>query len=229
MVNMTILQLQGANMILLSETQDFGSYKLISEAKGKDLFIEGNFAEYGIRNKNGRVYSREVMTEATQKYVSEWVSKGRALGELDHPEGRPTVKSALASHRITKFEIMGEGSEGIVAGKAIILNTPQGQIVRGLLEGGTQLGVSTRALGSIKESNGSRFVQNDFQLFAVDVVTDPSAHSAWVDAINENHSWVVTDDGRILEQFKKAINKSKIDEAAALALFAKFLNEIRVG
>lgn len=215
-------------MILLSETQDFGSYKLITEAKGKDLFIEGNFAEYGIRNKNGRIYPRNVMSEAVKKYITEFVAQKRALGELSHPEGRPTVKPELASHLITDFNMIGEGNEGVVSGKAKILNTPQGQIVRGLLEGGVQLGVSTRALGSIKESNGSNIVQNDFQLFAVDVVSDPSAHSAWVNAVNESAEWVVTDDGRILEKYKKAIDKKRIDEAAALALFKNFLSEIQV-
>lgn len=214
-------------MILLSETQDFGSYKLLTEAKGKELFIEGTFAEYGIRNKNGRVYPRAVMEEAVKRYITEFVSMKRALGELSHPEGRPTVKPELASHLITDFNMLGEGEQGVVSGKAKILNTPQGQIVRGLLEGGVQLGVSTRALGSIKESNGSNIVQNDFQLFAVDVVSDPSAHSAWVNAVNESAEWVVTDDGRILEKYKKAIDKQRIDESKALALFAKFLSEIR--
>lgn len=213
-------------MILLSETQDFGSYKLLSESKGKDLFIEGTFAEYGIRNKNGRIYPRSVMSEAVKKYIAEFVSMKRALGELSHPEGRPTVKPELASHLITDFNMIGEGSEGCVNGKAKILNTPQGQIVRGLLEGGVQLGVSTRALGSIKESNGSNIVQSDFQLFAVDVVSDPSAHSAWVNAVNESAEWVVTDDGRILEKYKNQIDKGRIDESKALALFAKFLSEI---
>ncbi len=214
-------------MILLSETQDFGSYKLLTEAKGKELFIEGNFAEYGKRNKNGRIYPRKVMEEAVKKYVTEFVQQKRALGELSHPEGRPQVKPELASHLITDFNMIGEGDEGVVTGKAKILNTPQGQIVRGLLEGGVQLGVSTRALGSIKESNGSNIVQPDFQLFAVDVVSDPSAHSAWVNAVNESAEWVVTDDGRILEKYKKIIdNKKRIDEAAALTLFKNFLSEI---
>lgn len=224
---MTTLLWSEANMILLSETQDFGSYKLLTEAKGKDLFIEGTFAEYGIRNKNGRIYPRDIMESAVKKYITEFVSMKRALGELSHPEGRPSVKPELASHLITDFNMTGAGAQGVVEGKAKILNTPQGQIVRGLLEGGVQLGVSTRALGSIKESNGANVVQNDFQLFAVDVVSDPSAHSAWVNAVNESAEWVVTDDGRILEKYKKAINKQRIDESKALALFAKFLSEIR--
>lgn len=216
-------------MIFLTEMQDANSYKILtesdaSEKTGTALFIEGIFAQSEKPNRNRRMYPKQIMESAVQKYVTEFVEPRRAMGELSHPLNRPTVDPALASHLITMFEMRGDD----VYGKAKILNTPQGQIVRGLLEGGVQLGVSTRALGSVKESNGCNIVQSDFQLFAVDVVGDPSAHDAWVNAINESAEWVVTDDGRILEKYKKMIEKEKLDESKALALFAKFLSDIRV-
>jgi hypothetical protein len=210
--------------MLLSEVQEFGNYKLVTEGKGKELFIEGVFAQAERENRNRRKYPKAVMESAVKRYVEEYVSTRRAMGELSHPENRPMVKPELASHLTTVFEMRGDD----VYGKAKILDTPQGQIVRGLLEGGVQLGVSTRALGSIvKESNGCSIVQPDFQLFAVDVVGDPSAHDAWVNAINESADWVVTDDGRILDKYRTIIKTQRIDEAKALSLFAQFLSDIR--
>ena len=208
-------------MLLLRESHSFGEIKLLNEGVGKDLFIEGVFAQSETKNRNGRVYPKAVMESAVKKYISEFVTTKRALGELSHPESRPTVKPELACHLITEMRFEGNN----VMGKAKILNTPQGQIVRGLLEGGVQLGVSTRALGSIKEQNGAAVVQPDFQLFAVDVVSDPSGIDCWVNSVNESQEWVVTDDGRILEKYKSSINKA-LSEDAKLKLFANFLSDI---
>jgi hypothetical protein len=209
-------------MLFLRESQDFGSFKILNEGAGKDLFIEGIFAQAELKNRNGRIYPKQVMESAVNKYIKEYVQNKRAIGELSHPENRPTVKPELASHLITELKINGND----VNGKAKILNTPQGQIVRGLLEGGVQLGVSTRALGSVKEQNGSQVVQSDFQLYAVDVVGDPSGIDCWVNAINESREWVVTDDGQILEKTKPLLNKSRLSEDQKLKIFAKFLSDI---
>lgn len=209
-------------MLFLRESQDFGSFKILNEGTGKDLFIEGIFAQAELKNRNGRIYPKQIMESAINKYIKEYVQNKRAIGELSHPENRPTVKPELASHLITELRMDGNN----VNGKAKILNTPQGQIVRGLLEGGVQLGVSTRALGSVKEQNGSQVVQPDFQLFAVDVVGDPSGIDCWVNAINESREWVVTDDGQILEKTKPLVNKSHLSEDQKLKIFAKFLSEI---
>ena len=208
-------------MLFLRESQEFGDIRLLTEGKGKELFIEGIFAQSEKKNRNGRIYPKAVMESAINKYIKEFVLPKRALGELSHPENRPTVKPELACHLITELRFEGDN----VMGKAKILNTPQGQIVRGLLEGGVQLGVSTRALGSVKEQNGSTVVQPDFQLFAVDVVSDPSGIDCFVDAINESQQWVVTDDGRILEKYKPLINKV-LSEEKALKIFANFLSDI---
>ena len=209
-------------MLFLRESQDFSSIKILNEGVGKDLFIEGIFAQAELKNRNGRIYPKQVMESAINKYISEYVRSKRALGELSHPENRPTVKPEMASHLITELKMEGNN----VYGKAKILNTPQGQIVRGLLEGGVQLGVSTRALGSVKEQNGSQIVQNDLQMHAVDAVLDPSGIDCWVNAINESKEWVVTDDGQILEKTKTLVNKARLSEEQKLNLFANFLSEI---
>jgi hypothetical protein len=210
-------------MLFLRESQDFSSIKVLNEGTDKkDLYIEGTFAQAELKNRNGRVYPKAIMEGAVNKYITEFVKSNRALGELSHPENRPTVKPELASHLITNLKM--EGND--VHGKAKILNTPQGQIVKGLLEGGVQLGVSTRALGSVKEQNGTSVVQPDFQLYAVDVVSDPSGIDCWVNAVNESTSWVVTDDGRIVEQTKKLLNAGKINEERMLNAFQYFLKEI---
>lgn len=209
-------------MLFLRESQDFSSIKILNEGVNKDLFIEGVFAQAELKNRNGRIYPRQIMESAVNKYISEYVKSKRSLGELSHPENRPTVKPELASHLITELRMVGNN----VYGKAKILNTPQGQIVRGLLEGGVQLGVSTRALGSVKEQNGNQVVQNDLALYAVDVVSDPSGIDCWVNAINESREWVVADDGQILEKTKPLLNKSHLSEEQKLKIFAKFLSEI---
>ncbi len=212
-------------MLFLRESRDVGNIKILTEDNNsgkKDLFIEGIFAQAELKNRNGRVYPKQIMESAVNKYIKEYVDSKRALGELSHPENRPTVKPELASHLITKLTM--EGND--VKGKAKILNTPQGQIVKGLLEGGVQLGVSTRALGSVKEQNGVSVVQPDFQLHAVDVVGDPSGIDCWVNAINESTSWVITDDGRIVEKYKSKVDKGNLTEETKLKLFANFLSEI---
>ena len=209
-------------MLFLRESQDFSSIKILNEGAGKNLFIEGIFAQAELKNRNGRIYPKAVMESAINKYIAEYVQGKRALGELSHPENRPTVKPEMASHLITELKMEGNN----VYGKAKILNTPQGQIVRGLLEGGVQLGVSTRALGSVKEQNGSQIVQNDLQMHAVDAVLDPSGIDCWVNAINESKEWVVTDDGQILEKTKTLVNKARLSEEQKLNLFANFLSEI---
>ena len=209
-------------MKILVEHVEFKDLTILNEGTGKDLYISGIFAEAELKNRNGRIYPKSVMENAVNKYVNEYVTPKRALGELSHPEGRPQVKPELASHLITSLKM--EGSK--VIGKAKVLNTPQGQILRGLLEGGVQLGVSTRALGSVKIVEGIQEVQSDFQLFAIDAVSDPSSINAFVQAVNESKEWLVTDDGRILEKFKSEVDRGKLTEDAKIRIFKKFLDSI---
>jgi hypothetical protein len=160
----------------------------ITEAKadgGKSYTIEGIFAQAEGRNRNGRVYPKPIMEGAVDKYVTEQVKTKRAVGELNHPEG-PTVNLDKVSHRITELNWDGNN----VMGKALILDTPNGKIVKGLLEGGVQLGVSTRGMGSLEQRNGTMYVKDDFMLNTVDIVQDPSAPDAFVNGIMEGVEWV---------------------------------------
>jgi hypothetical protein len=151
----------------------------------KSYVIEGVFAQAEQKNRNGRVYPKPIMEKAVNKYVTEQVSKKRAVGELNHPEG-PTVNLDKVSHLITDLRF--ENND--VVGKAQILDTPMGQIVKGLLEGGVQLGVSTRGMGSLEQRNGVMYVKDDFILNTVDIVQDPSAPNAFVNGIMEGVEWV---------------------------------------
>jgi len=161
---------------------------VITEAKeggGKSYVIEGVFAQADQKNRNGRVYPKAIMENAVNKYVNEQVKQKRSVGELNHPEG-PTVNLDKVSHLITNLQWEGNN----VVGKASILDTPNGQIVKGLLEGGVKLGVSTRGMGSLENKNGVMYVKEDFLLNTVDIVQDPSAPGAFVNGIMEGVDWV---------------------------------------
>jgi hypothetical protein len=164
------------NLECLIEKKDNGDKKYV---------IEGVFAQADQKNRNGRVYPKPIMERAVNKYVQTQVSKKRAVGELNHPEG-PTVNLDKVSHLITDLKL--EGND--VIGKAQILDTPMGKIVKGLLDGGVQLGVSTRGMGSLEQKNGAMYVKDDFILNTVDIVQDPSAPDAFVNGIMEGVDWV---------------------------------------
>ena len=162
--------------------------EFITEAKeggGKNHVIEGVFAQADMKNRNGRIYPKGIMEAAVNKYNDVQVSKGRAVGELNHPEG-PTVNLDKVSHKIDELKF--EGND--VMGKATVLDTPMGMIVQGLLDGGVQLGVSTRGMGSLMQQNGAMYVKDDFMLNAIDIVQDPSAPSAFVNGVMEGVDWV---------------------------------------
>ena len=162
--------------------------QFVTEAKDngeKTYAIEGVFAQADKKNRNGRIYPMPVMEKAVGKYVNDQVSNGRAVGELNHPAG-PTVILDKVSHKITDLHF--EGSD--VVGKATILDTPMGNIVKGLLDGEVGLGVSTRGMGSLENRGGAMVVKDDFLLNAVDIVQDPSAPSAFVNGVMEGVDWV---------------------------------------
>lgn len=189
----------------------------------KDLYIEGVFLQAEKKNRNGRIYPISILRPVVEKYIDSYVCPNRALGELNHPTS-PTVDPKNASHLITKLNL--EGNDYI--GKAMILNTPMGNIVRGLMEARVSLGVSSRGLGSLKEGTGSyrgsKVVQADYHMVTVDIVSDPSAPDAFVNGIYESVDYVI-DKGIIkpvkVEELrktrdKKAIQK-KLTEAQKLA------------
>ena len=151
----------------------------------KSLVIEGVFMQADSKNRNGRIYEKHILENAVSKYVKEQVSTGRAVGELNHPEG-PTINLDKVSHKITELKFDGSN----VVGKASILETPMGQIVKGLLEGGVKLGVSSRGMGSLVQKNGAMYVKDDFMLSTVDIVQDPSAPEAFVNGVMEGVEWI---------------------------------------
>ena len=178
-------------MKLISEYNDYQMSPVIIEAheKGqKEYFIEGVFMQSEIKNRNGRVYPKEIMEKEVNRYRKEFVEKDRAFGELGHPEG-PTINLDKVSHLITSLEEDGNN----YVGRAKILSTPNGQIVRNLIDDGAKLGVSSRGLGSLEEKGGAQYVKGDFQLAtAADIVADPSAPEAFVEGIYEGVEWIMS-------------------------------------
>lgn len=197
--------------------------------KGKEYFIEGIFLQSELVNRNGRMYTESVMDKEVGRYIKESVEKNRAYGELGHPD-TPSINLDRVSHLIVSLH--KEGTNYI--GKAKILETPMGMIARGLLDGGANLGVSSRALGSLQTNNeGVQIVQDDFMLStAADIVADPSAPDAFVRGIMESKEWVFVD-GKFVEQHieeaKRSIRKasSRNLEEAKIYAFQKFLSKIR--
>ena len=183
--------------------------EVLTEAKadgGKKYSIEGVFMQAETKNRNGRIYPKPIMENAVNKYVTEQVSKGRAVGELNHPEG-PTVNLDKVSHKIESLTWSGND----VVGKATILETPMGQIGRGLLDGGINLGVSTRGMGSLERGNNAMIVKDDFLLNAVDIVQDPSAPSAFVNGVMEGVEWVWNNgiiEAQAIERMETEIKKA---------------------
>lgn len=197
--------------------------------KGKEYFIEGVFLQSELQNRNGRMYPESIMDKEVGRYIKEYVEKNKAYGELGHPD-TPSINLDRVSHLIVGLR--KEGTNYI--GKAKILNTPMGQIAKGLLDGGANLGVSSRALGSLKTNNeGVQVVQDDFMLStAADIVADPSAPDAFVRGIMESKEWVFVD-GKFVEkhidEVKRVIRQTSsrnLEEAKILA-FQNFLSKIR--
>ena len=204
---------------------------VIKEARedGKrNVFIEGVFLMGEEKNRNGRVYRMPVLEKAVNAYNQKYINENRSYGELNHPAG-PTINLDRVSHMIKS--LYRENNNYI--GKAMITNTPMGDIVKGLLEDGANLGVSSRGMGTIKERNGIMEVQDDFMLAtAADIVADPSAPNAFVRGVMENVDWVYNAaDGswlaqQALEDQRKALNKMTKEEInnSKLKFFEKFLD-----
>jgi hypothetical protein len=197
--------------------------------KGKEYFIEGIFLQSEIKNRNGRMYPENVMDKEVGRYMEQLVKQNRAYGELGHPD-TPSINLDRVSHLIV--DLRKEGTNYV--GKAKIMETPMGNIARGLLDGGANLGVSSRALGSLQmNKEGIQVVQDDFMLStAADIVADPSAPDAFVRGIMESVEWVFVDgkfEQRQIEETKKLIQKtpSKRLTEASIAAFQNFLTNLK--
>ena len=172
----------------------------------KGYKIRGIFAQAEKKNRNGRIYPMPIIEKAVNKYDTEQVQRGRAVGELNHPEG-PTVNLDKVSHKINKLEFQGND----VVGEASILETPMGQVVKGLLDGGVTFGVSTRGMGSLSQRNDAMVVNDDYILNAVDIVQDPSAPGAFVNGIMEGVEWVWNNgiiEAQTIEKMETEIKKA---------------------
>ena len=212
-------------------TEEISNVKIITEGKGsgKKLYIEGVFLQGNIKNRNGRMYPMETLAREVKRYNETFVNKGRALGELGHPDG-PTVNLDRVSHKITSLSEDGNNFKG----KAQILNTPMGKIASSLLDEGVMLGVSSRGVGSLKTtSEGHKVVGEDFMLAtAADIVADPSAPDAFVSGIMEGKEWVW--EGGILREQLAEITAKRINtlvdqkrlEEHKLDLFNNFLSNL---
>ena len=194
-------------MKLISEQlQDVEFIKEEKENGKKDYKIKGIFMQADIKNRNGRVYPMDVLDKEVKRYNEEYVDKKRAFGELGHPEG-PTVNLDKVSHMITKLEPNGKN----IIGEAKIMDTPNGKIVKTLMDEGATLGVSSRGMGSLEPKNGANYVKKDFYLAtAADIVADPSAPNAFVEGIYEGKEWV-WDNGSLIESELQKM-KRRIDE-----------------
>ena len=201
---------------------------LSEEKEGKrSHFIEGVFLQSEIENKNGRKYPFKTLEREVAKYDESYIRKGRALGELGHPDG-PSINLDKVSHKIESLK--AEGNNFI--GRAKILDTPNGRIAKSLLDEGVKLGVSSRGMGSLKQQEGVNVVQDDFMLAtAADIVADPSAPDAFVDGIMEGKEWIW--DNGILKESAVAEIKQEIDEATLINIqerkvsaFDKFLRSL---
>ena len=214
-------------MKLITETTEKIEFiKENVEGDTPNYYISGVFMQAEEKNRNGRVYPKSILMNEVKNYNSKFVNGKRAFGELGHPEG-PTVNLERVSHIITSLVEQNNN----VMGKAKIMDTPMGKIVKNLLDEGAQLGVSSRGMGSLTEKGDIKYVDDDFMLAAVDIVADPSAPSAFVDGIMEGKEWV-WDNGIIKEStinnYNKIINKTPqktLDEIATWC-FADFLSKL---
>ena len=215
-------------MKLITETTH--EVQLVSEAKedgsSKNYFIEGIFMQADKKNRNGRKYPGKILEKEVKRYNKAYVEPRRAMGELGHPDG-PTVNLERVSHLIENLNV--DGSD--VIGRAKILETPYGKIVKNLMDEGAKLGVSSRGMGSLKQKGDYNEVQDDFMLSAVDIVADPSAPDAFVNGIMEGKEWV-WDSGILkekqIEEMQRQVRRASARDLseAKLNAFKKFISKL---
>ncbi|MAL36029.1 MAG: primosomal protein [Pseudomonas sp.] len=215
-------------MKLIAEFNETISPVITEAANGKkEYFIEGVFMQADIKNRNGRVYPKSIMEKEVNRYKKEFVEKDRAFGELGHPEG-PTINLDKVSHLIQSLDLEGKN----YVGKAKVLSTPNGEIVKALINDGAKLGVSSRGLGSLEQKGNAQYVKDDFQLAtAGDIVADPSAPEAFVEGIMEGVEWIMENGiltrvqvETMKEQLRSA-KKSQLEETK-LNLWKRFVESL---
>ncbi len=214
-------------MKLIKEVYDTVNYLTEDKDRQKQLYIEGPFLVAEKKNKNGRLYEYNTMKKEVHRYTEDYINKNRAFGELGHPD-TPTINLDRVAILITGLR--EDGTQWI--GKAKVLDTPMGNIAKKIIEGGGQVGVSSRGLGSLKNVNGVNVVQPDFYLAtAADIVADPSAPGAFVEGIMEGKEWMLVDgvwtdkdQTQAIRQIKQASRKEI--EAVSLRIFENFIKKL---
>lgn len=196
--------------------------------KGKEYFIEGVFLQSNLKNRNGRVYPIEILDNEVKRYNDEYITKNRAYGELGHPDS-PTINLDRVSHMIKSLRRDGDN----FIGKAKIMDTPYGKIVKTLIDEGATLGVSSRGMGSLTRKGDTAYVGNDFTLAtAADIVADPSAPNAFVEGVMESKEWLLVDgkfvekDLREMQAYIRGTSRMNLEEAK-LKAFQHFLKKIK--
>jgi len=214
-------------MKLICEVNE--SIEILTEEKNgqKTYFIEGTFLQGDIKNRNGRVYEFKMLKDKVEQYRKEFVEQKRAFGELGHPEG-PTINLERVSHMISELAPDGKNFYG----KAKIMDTPYGKIVKNLMDEGAKLGVSSRGVGSLEEKNGANYVKDDFRLStAADIVADPSAPEAFVRGVMEGREWIFENGllvAKEIDEIKQSIRKAssrKLEEQMVNA-FKRFIDKL---
>jgi hypothetical protein len=215
-------------MLLITEHKEENIQTLVEDAGNgkKNYFIRGIFMESEQVNKNGRVYPCSIMEREVDRYNKDYIRTNRSLGELGHPQG-PALNLDRVSHIIKEMKMNGT----TVYGKAKILDTPYGNIVKNLIDEGVRLGVSSRGMGSLKQVNGINEVQEDFSLATVDIVADPSAPNAFVNGIMEGKEWVWNNGvlaEKTIDSYKNKIEKASIRELdeAKMQVFMDFVSKL---
>ena len=201
--------------------EQINNVSIINEevAGDKNMYIEGIFLQGGIKNRNGRIYPVEMLDKKVEAYIKEYVVTNRAYGELQHPDS-PNINLERASHIIV--DLQKDGNDWV--GKAKLMDTPLGLIAKNIINSGGQLGVSSRALGSLKEEDGAMVVQDDLVICtAADIVADPSAPSAFVQAVMESASWVLVGDKYVQRDLEEA--QERIKKTSASNLQEQFIKE----
>ncbi len=214
-------------MKLITEINEDLEYVIEGTGNNKSMYINGVFMMSETKNRNGRIYGKDILFNEVNRYRKEYVDKNRAFGELGHPEG-PTINLERVSHMIRELKEDGNN----IVGKAKIMDTPYGNIVKNLINEGAKLGVSSRGMGSLEEKGGANYVKDDFYLAtAADIVADPSAPDAFVDGIMEGKEWI-WDNGVVKEatiaKIKESIKRSPASnlDNNKLKAFNSFLSKL---
>lgn len=207
---------------------DIDSGYIVDENKSRSYYINGVYLQAEQKNRNGRIYPAQILEREVSRYQTDYINKNRSLGELNHPKS-PSVDPERACHFIKS--LVREGNNWI--GKSKITSTPVGDIVKGLLDDGVQLGVSSRGLGTLTEKSDFKMVNEDYYMSTIDVVSDPSALDAWVDGIFEGKEWAIQGEDEFIEETKKDIDKeyskvgiTKLEEQVWLSHFSKFIDKV---